>query len=132
MPRKWTHRDCFAFFDTKPRDPQWSWSGRGDDGSVAVTLWQDKFLEKGRVYRSWDTDMPGQWRSRPGFVELIDNLAYVREHAAGVVHVIVAIAEDRDAVPRRIKECFPHETLKMRVAELDVGEGTSKLERIDA
>lgn len=131
MPRSFSHTDCFAYFRTVPRNPRWSWSGRSADGStVAITLWQDRFEEQGRIYRSWQTDRPGEWRSRPGFVELIDNLAHAREHLAGHVRVILAVAKDKDASPRSILRCFPHPDLLMHVAELDVEEGTFVLARL--
>ena len=133
MTKRWTHSECFEFFNTRPRNPRWSWSGRSEDGStVSVTLWRDKFLEKGTIYRNFDTDVPGEWRSRPGFVELIDNLKYASEHTNGVVRVIVAVSKDTEAVPRSIAECYPAENLRMRVVHLDDDVGTFTLERINA
>lgn len=126
------HSDCFAFFNVVPKNTRWSWSGRSADGQdVAVTLWQDRFEEKGRIYRSWKTDRPGEWKSRPGFVELIENLAHARNNLDGKVHVILATAKDKEAVPRSIERSFPQPNLKMRVTELDESEGTFVLERID-
>jgi hypothetical protein len=131
LPKEYSHSDCFNFFGVVPKNIFWSWSGRSADGkNVAVTLWQDRFEEKGRLYPSWQTDVPGEWKSRPGFVELIENLATAREQANGVVHVIIARAKDPKASPRSIARCFPHPTLKMRVAELNTDEGTFLLERI--
>ncbi len=128
-----THSECFEFFGVVPRNTRWSWSGRSLDGKdVAVTLWQDRFEEKGRIYRSWKTDQPGEWKSRPGFVELIENLVFARDNLNGKVHVILAIAKDKAARPRSIKRSFPQPNLKMRVIELDENEGTFVLERIDA
>lgn len=133
MPKEYNHTECFEFFGVKPKNIFWSWSGRSDDGrDVAVTLWQDRFENQGRVYRSWKTDRPGEWKSRPGFVELIKNLAVARDRADGVVHVIVARAKDVDAQPRSIARCFPQPKLKMRVIELDEDEGTFVLERVSA
>ncbi len=133
MPKDYTHSDCFAFFDVSPRNTRWSWSGRSDDGKdIAVTLWQDRFEDKGRIYRSWKMDRPGEWKSRQGFVELIENLALARDNADGAVHVILAQARDKDAVPRSIARCFPQPSLKTRVIELDEDEGTFVLERVDA
>lgn len=132
MPKEYTHTECFSFFGTVPRNTRWSWSGRSEDGrEVAVTLWQDRFEEKGRIYRSWQSDRPGEWKSRPGFVELIDNLAHARDSNGRLVHVILAQARDKDATPRSIARCFPHPTLKMRVIDLDQSEGTFVLERVD-
>lgn len=131
MPREYSHSECFAFFDTVPRNPRWSWSGRSaDGGKVSVTLWQDRFEDKGQVYRSWGSDRPGEWRSRPGFVELIENLAHARDHTQGVVHIILAKAKDKNASPRSIERSFPHPDLRMKVAELDEEAGTFTLERV--
>ena len=129
--KKFSHTECFDFFNVVPRNTRWSWSGRSEDESaVAVTLWQDRFEEQGRVYRSWQTDRPGEWKSRPGFVELIENLAHARENLGGEIHVILAIAKDKTASPRSIARCFPQPNLKMRIIELDVDEGTFVLGRI--
>ena len=132
MPKHYSHSDCFAFFGTIPRNPRWSWSGRSSDGGdVAVTLWQDRFEQGGRIYKSWQDDLPGEWRSRPGFVELIENLAHARDHTSGVVHVILAKAKDVAARPRSIERCFPQPALKMKVVALDEDAGTFTLERIE-
>lgn len=127
-----TNSECFEFFGVVPKNTRWSWSGRSADGrDVAVTLWQDRFEEKGRIYLSWRTDQPGEWRSRPGFVELIENLVHARDNLDGRVHVILAIAKDKAASPRSIERSFPQPNLKMRVIELDESEGTFVLERIE-
>ncbi|GAA3725682.1 hypothetical protein GCM10022268_36760 [Sphingomonas cynarae] len=125
MPSEYTHSECFSFFGTVPKNTRWSWSGRSEDGcDVSVTLWQDRFEDKGRIYRSWQSDRPGEWKSRPGFVELIENPAHAQNVNAGIVHVILAQPRDKAAVPRSIARCFPHPTLRMRVVELDEQEGT--------
>jgi hypothetical protein len=131
VPKQYSHTDCFEYFNTVPRNPRWSWSGRSVDGQdVAVTLWQDRFEEGGRLYRSWATDRPREWRSRPGFVELVENLVHARDHLCGMVHVILALPKDKDAQPRSIARCFPQPKLKMRVVELNEQEGTFLLERV--
>lgn len=132
MPKACNHTECFEFFGVLPRNPRWSWSGRSADGrDVAVTLWQDRIEEKGRLYRSWKTDRPGEWRSRPGFVELIEDLVHARDHLDGLVHVILATPKDKVAVPRSIARSFPQPNLKMRIVELDDQEGTFLLERVE-
>lgn len=131
MPKKYSHSDCFAHFGVVPRNPRWSWSGRSEDGkNVAVTLWQDQFEDGGRIYRSFSHHRSGEWKSRPGYVELIGNLAHARDHTDGLVHIILAQPKDPHAVPRAIARCFPQEKLKMRVVELDEKAGTFLLERV--
>lgn len=132
MARQWTHTECFEFYDVRPKNTRWSWSGRRDDGqAVAVTLWQDRFNEQGKYYRNFTTDVPGEWRSRPGFVELIENLQHARDHLHGVVRIILAKAKDANASPRSIQRSWPQPTLLMRVVALDRDEGTFTLERIE-
>lgn len=131
MPQRLTHTQAFDFYGVVPRNTRWSWSGRSKDGQhVAVTLWQDRFEDGGQTYRSWQSDRPGEWRSRPGFVELIENLAHARDHLHGRVHVILAVAKDRTATPRTIERSFVQPKLKMRVVHLDEQDGTFVLERM--
>ena len=127
-----SHSDCFEAFGVVPRNTRWSWSGRSPDGSrVVVRLWQDRFEDGGRTYASWSSDNPGEWRTRPGFVELIENLTYARDHLDGIVSVIIAIAVDAEASPRSIRRSFPHPNLRMRVVDLDEEEGKFVLERVE-
>lgn len=72
-----------------------------------------------------------RWKSRPGFIELMENLAHARDHTDGLVRVILAQPKDPHARPRSIARCFPQDQLKMRVVELDEEEGTFVLERVD-
>jgi hypothetical protein len=96
-----------------------------------VRLWQDRFENGTKIYRSWSSDKPGEWKSRPGFVELIENLVHARDYLNGTVSVIILVAKDKKATPRSIGRSFPHPDLKMRVVELDENEGTFVLVRID-
>jgi len=126
------HSKAFEYFGVVPKNIRWSWSGRSPDGqAVAVRLWQDKFEDKGRLYRSWSDDEPGAWKSRPGFTELIENLAHARDQLDGVVSVILLIAKDKSVVPRSIDRSSPARNLKMRVIELDEDAGTFLLMRVD-
>lgn len=128
-----SHSDAFAYFGVVPKNIRWSWSGRSPDGSVvAVRLWQDRFENGGRTYKSWQTDTPGAWTSRPGFVELIENLAHARDHLGGEVRVILLIARDKNVSPRSIARSTPHKDLRMRIVALDEAQGTFELERIEA
>ena len=120
---KHTHTSAFAHFGTVPRNVQWSWSARNEEAKiVVVTLWQDEFQRKdGRVIYSRDST-DDQVKSRNGFPELMENLAWARDHCEGRLKVIVAIAKDISASPRSIKECFPSE-MEMRVTDLDLVTG---------
>jgi hypothetical protein len=131
MSKKLTHKECFEFFGTIPKNPRWSWSGRSPDGKVvSVTFWQDQFEEGGRVYRgrrrSGEKGM-----SKPGRAELLENLKWARDHCDGILRIIIAIAKDTKAEPRSILECFPQKTLRMRLIHLDLETGEYVAERIE-
>jgi hypothetical protein len=134
MRKRWTRKACFDFFGVAPRNQRWSWSGRSPDGepnAVAVALWQDRFLEDGRVYRS-KPQPDEKWFGSPGHKELIENLAWARDNCDGRVRVITVIVEDKDVSPRSIRECLPpHDDLGMRVVSLDESAMEFVLERID-
>ena len=130
MPKKYSHTDCFNHFGVRWKNIQWSWSGRSET-KVAVTLWQDRFIEKGAAYESWQTDVPGEWKSRPGYIELVENLAYAEDHLDGVVHVIIAVAKDKNATPRAIERSFPSAmTMKVRDLNRDSGNVSIGADRI--
>jgi hypothetical protein len=78
MPRNWTHTQAFAYFGTKPKNVQWSWSARNATTKiVVVTLWQDLFKDRG-VY-DWPA---GVGQASLGFAELMDNLTWAQTQAA--------------------------------------------------
>ena len=124
MPRTWTHTSAFAHFGTKPRNVQWSWSARSENGkTVVATLWQDLFSRKdGRLIYSRPGVDPSTPDKRPGFGELMENFSWARDHCAGSFKVIVAIAKDVKAEPRSIAECFPSK-MTMKLTRLDTTTG---------
>jgi hypothetical protein len=123
MPKRWSHTDAFAHFGTTPRNVQWSWSARSEDGqTVVVTFWQDQFSRRGdRLIYTRPAAEPNL-RRRAGFGELMENLAWARDHCDGRFKVIIAKAKDLDADPRSIAECFPSKMV-MRLLEFDVDTG---------
>jgi hypothetical protein len=125
MPKKWTHTQAFLHFGVSPRNVQWSWSARSSDGkTVVVTLWQDVFSRKGGRLLYQGSPLPEHVRRRPGFGELMENLAWARDHCDGHFKVIVAKAKDVRADPRSIEGCFPSKKMTMKLIELDAITGT--------
>ena len=103
MAKRWIHTECFQAFGTEPTNFRWSWSARNAATStVVVTLWQDAFGRRkdGRfIYARPATDRA--WlQERPGFDEMMENLAWARDNCDGRVRVIIAIAKDRNVEPR--------------------------------
>lgn len=125
MAKVWTHTQAFAHFGTKPRNVQWSWSARNEaTKTVVVTLWQDEFVKDGTrlIYRRRASYAEAS-DTRPGFRELIDNLAWAADNCDGHFRVIVAIARDPKANPRSIRECFPNDRLVMKLVDFDRATG---------
>ena len=123
MPKRWTHTQAFEHFGTRPRNVQWSWSARSEDGqTVVVTFWQDQFSRQGDHLIYSRPAYGPEVRRRPGFGELMENLAWARDYCDGRFNVIIAKAKDVNANPRSIEECFPSKMV-MRVVELDTDTG---------
>jgi len=107
---------------------QWSWSARNEEtGAVAVTLWRDEFKRAGEglLYERGPLDPDA--RVRPGHTELMGNLRWALDNADGRVRVIVAVAEDAAAKPRKIADCAPTEMLAY-VRTLDEATGAFSIE----
>lgn len=132
MTKSWTLSQCFARLGTVPKNPRWSWSGRSADGKrVSVTLWKDLFENGTATYRTLASGSSQAWVGSNGHLELIENLAWARDHLDGEVSVIIVIARDVSSSPRQIEECYPQPNLRMRVTELDEATGDFCLQRID-
>jgi hypothetical protein len=128
MPKRWTHTEAFAHFDARPRNVQWSWSARSEDGqAVVVTFWQDQFSRRDNRLTYTRPAAEPKLRRRPGFSELMKNLTWARDHCAGRFNVIVAKAKDVNAEPRSIDECFPSKIV-MRLIEFDPDTGAFSAE----
>jgi hypothetical protein len=131
MAKDWTLSQSFASLGTVPKNKRWSWSGRSADGKkVSVTLWQDLFEKGTMLYRSTASSSQESWVGSSGHLELIENLAWARDNLDGEVSVIIAVAKDKNASPRTIRECFPQPNLIMRLVELNEKSGDFALERI--
>jgi hypothetical protein len=120
VAKKWTKKECFAHYGTKPRNLRWSWSARSEDGkTVVVAFWQDRFTEGGRVYQSASHSGDEQWFGSAGHNELMNNLKWARNHCGGLLRTIVVVAKDMKAEPRETLECFPRDNLIMKITHLD-------------
>ena len=130
MPQSWTHTAAFAKFGVTPRNVQWSWSARNEASqTVVVTLWQDRFERKnGKLIYARPGFDPTK-RKSPGGSELMENLAWARDHCEGRFYVIIAKAKDTKAEPRSIDECFPSKMV-MRVVKLDEETGAYVAEAV--
>ncbi|MER9225791.1 hypothetical protein NKI39_09050 [Mesorhizobium sp. M0664] len=129
MPKKYTHTAAFAHFGTAPVNVQWSWSARNEGTkTVAVTLWQDEFKKSpgGRLVYERGPIWADSKTSR-GHYELMENLRWALDHCDGWVKVIIAVAKDKNAKPRSIKECAPTK-MQVKVMQLDEGSGEFSLE----
>jgi hypothetical protein len=131
MSKKWTHTQAYASFGVSPRNVQWSWSARSEDGkTVVVTLWKDKLICHNGHYKYLWEKLPPRSRKNLGLEELMGNLAWARDHCDGRFSVIAAIAKDEAAYPRSIAECYPTKIV-MKLASLDVDAGLFTAESVE-
>jgi hypothetical protein len=130
MANEWTRTAAFRFFNTEPRNPNWSWSARSaDDKTVVVTLWKHELtgLAGNMVYARHDI---GDWYEGNGSPFFFEDLAWALAKCGGIVRVIVAV-RDRRASPRvRMAECYPQKNLFMRITHLNPDIGAFSLEQV--
>lgn len=134
MTESWTLGRAFAFFGgAAGRNPRWSWSARSADGqTIVLTLWEDEITDDGHTVIA---DFFGHrnlhiWTDKPGNRERIDNLIWARDHCDGLFRVVMVRAEDTQALPRSIASLYPHQTLVMKLVELDEGTGEFRAESV--
>ena len=84
-----------------------------------------KFIKenKSNTYHAKVREDAAEWIKRPGNRERLENLKWAKEHCQGLFHVVIGIAEDINARPRKIRECFPQPNLIMKILELDENTG---------
>lgn len=122
MPENWTKTKSFAHFGASTTNQRWSWSARSDDGKVVVmTLWKDllEYSADSISYNTFDSDVVHEWENQLGIRERIENLKWARDKCDGQFRVIITVAEDPAATPRKIAKCFPHDRLIMKISELN-------------
>lgn len=54
---------------------------------------------------------------------MCENLEFAKRHCGGQFSVILAKAEDMEATPRRIKECWPS-SMRMKIRSFDPATGS--------
>jgi hypothetical protein len=128
MAERMSHTACFEHFDTKPRNVNWSWSARNEEKkTVVVTLWRDEFAkgpEGDLIYERGPVE-PAR-SNKPGHKELMANLRFSVDECAGEVKVIIAVAVDPKADPRKIKDCRPT-NMNAKVVALDERSGSFRI-----
>lgn len=132
MAKSWSKEAAFASFGAACKNSRWSWSGRSADGkTVVLTLWRDEF-DYGSSPVSYDCfgRATAAWSDRPGNRERLENLVWARDHCDGMFRIVVAVAEDVNANPRRIASCAPQPNMIMRVVKLDEKTGEFRAELV--
>jgi len=119
MPRKWSKTEAFAYWGAKGKNSRWSWSARSTDGhTVVITLWKDQLKShQGQIVYS--TLHHANLSKDPGKTERIENLIWAEDHCDGRFRVVITVAEDENARPRKIAYCYPKEDWIMKIAELN-------------
>jgi hypothetical protein len=126
--------EAFAHFGAAGRNQRWSWSARSADGStVVLTVWKDGLDYTGKpiVYDTFNRPNLNEWKGLPGNRERLDNLIYARDHCEGHFRVVITVAEDVNASPRKIARCYPQDKLLMKITKMDEQTGEFRAESVD-
>ncbi len=132
--RRWRLRDAFGFFKAVAANPRWAWSARSANGkTVVLTWWKDEIAREGGnlIHNTYGHPRLKRMRELLGHYDRIRNLIWAREHCGGLYRVVWCKVKDRKARVRKIVECYPDETLWMRLTQLNetTGEFRSVEER---
>lgn len=130
MAKDWSLAAAFAHFGAAGKNPRWSWSARSPDGAtVVLTLWRDEFdyTTTPISYSSFGHKVD-LWLTRPGNRERLENLIWARDRCGGLFRVVITVAEDVNADPRKIASCAPQPRMIMRIVELDEATGEFRAE----
>lgn len=133
MAGRWTLTKAYEYFGAKPVNPRWSWSAKSSDGRVVVlTIWEDevKILNGTMVLDVYGNPRLADWTNRIGNRERIRNLLWARDQCGGLFRVVMNRAKDINASPRSILATFPHETLVMRLTDLNEITGEFRAESV--
>jgi hypothetical protein len=130
MATAWSRTAAFRFFNTEPRNPNWSWSARSADGkTVAVTLWRHEF-EGPAGKMVYAREAFGTWHKGSGSRVFLEDLLWAFVNCAGIVRVIVAVRDRGSESVVRTAECYPQKSLVMRVTYVDPETGAFRLEQV--
>jgi hypothetical protein len=122
MPRFWSVREAFGYFDTVPANIQWSWSARSPDGRVVAVVWwiDERCWRDGKlIYDMRDRPNLHLWKDRHGNRDRIKNLAHARDHCDGLFRIVWARANNTSARVRKTIERYPDATLWMRLVDFN-------------
>jgi hypothetical protein len=130
MSNRWTRTACFRFYNTDPRNPNWSWSAVSAEGkTVVLTLWLDEF--KGRAgHMVYARQGLGDWHEGNGSRFFFEDMAWAVANCDGIVRVIVAVRDKRQTGRAKTKECYPRKDLIMRIVHFDPKAGAFRLEQV--
>jgi hypothetical protein len=126
--------EAFAHFGAAGKNQRWSWSARSADGStVVLTAWKDRLDYTGKpiVYDTFKRPNLNEWKGLSGNRERLDNLIYARDHCEGRFRVVIVVAEDVNASPRKIARCYPQDKLLMKITKMDEQTGEFRAESVD-
>ena len=114
-----TLAEAFAYFDSAPANPRWSWSAVSPDSKmVTLTIWEHEVDADGSVNFFGDPAL-ATWSSKPGNQERIRNLRIARDNCDSLCHVIWVTARDPEETPLKIAGRYPEQHLMMRLIDLD-------------
>jgi hypothetical protein len=127
--QKWTRSEAFRY-NTEPRNPNWSWSAKSEDGqTVAITLWKEDLIGRAGDLTYTKTEL-GDWFEGPGSRYFFEDLDWALQNCQGIVRIILAVRDQQSTDRVRTAECYPQKNLIMRITHLDPTVGAFRLEQV--
>ncbi|NDW05875.1 hypothetical protein [Jiella pacifica] len=114
---------AFESYGAVFKSVRWSWSAKApDDSLVVLTFWKDRLVfdkaSKSFSYEGMGCDSEDV-ANRAGNVERRENIRIALEKLDGVVRVVVTVAEDVAARPRKIASVYPLPNVQMKITEFN-------------
>jgi hypothetical protein len=127
-----TLAECFNHFGAVCAHRSYSRSAISSDGRiVVVAVWEDEIARVGDrlIYETrYRPDLKG--KARGAHSEWIANLKWACAHCNSQVRVVIMTAKDFAAEPPEILQCYPDDSLIMRVIRFDVHTGVFRAESV--
>jgi hypothetical protein len=125
---------AFAHFGAAGKNQRWSWSARSADGrTVVLAIWKESldYTRKPIVCDTFGRPDLNLWRDRPGNRERLGNLIHARDNCGGRFRVVIVVAEDVNARPRKIARCIAKDKLIMQITEINEQTGEFRAQSVD-
>jgi hypothetical protein len=124
--------ECFGHFGAVCASRRFSRSAVSRDGqTVVVAVWDDELQREGDrvVYETrYRPTLKGKLRGVDS--EWIANIKWARARCESLVRVVILTAEDAKANPRKVRYCYPDDSLITRITHFNNRTGELRAESV--